>query len=66
LSPLTHPEQSSKEYEAKLDRPSDENDRLKLCREFYLKEKKGKFIKITFPGKNKEIVSWFVRRRNRF
>jgi len=66
---LTHPgNKVPREYEVKLDRPLDENDRLKLLQGVSLEGKKGKFIKITFPWqKDKEIVSVICEEgRNRF
>jgi 23S rRNA pseudouridine2605 synthase len=66
---LTHPgNKVPREYEVKLDRPLDENDRLKLLQGVLLEGKKGKFIKITFPWqKDKEIVSVVCEEgRNRF
>jgi len=66
---LTHPgNKVPREYEVKLDRPLDENDRLKLLQGVLLEGKKGKFIKITFPWqKDKEIVSVICEEgRNRF
>jgi len=66
---LTHPgNKVPREYEVKLDRPLDENDRLKLLQGVLLEGKKGKFIKITFPWqKAKEIVSVVCEEgRNRF
>ncbi|MDZ7624020.1 MAG: pseudouridine synthase [Ignavibacteriaceae bacterium] len=66
---LTHPgNKVPREYEVKLDRPLDENDRLKLLQGVSLEGKKGKFIKITFPWqKDKEIVSVVCEEgRNRF
>jgi len=66
---LTHPgNKVPREYEVKLDRPLDENDRLKLLQGVLLEGKKGKFIKITFPWqKNKEIVSVVCEEgRNKF
>jgi 23S rRNA pseudouridine2605 synthase len=66
---LTHPgNKVPREYEVKLDRPLDEDDRLKLLQGVLLEGKKGKFIKITFPWqKNKEIVSVVCEEgRNRF
>ena len=66
---LTHPgNKVPREYEVKLDRPLDENDRLKLLQGVLLEGKKGKFIKITFPWqKDKDIVSVICEEgRNRF
>ncbi|HSW54499.1 MAG TPA: pseudouridine synthase [Ignavibacteriaceae bacterium] len=66
---LTHPgNKVPREYEVKLDRPLDENDKLKLLQGVLLEGKKGKFIKITFPWqKDKEIVSVVCEEgRNRF
>ena len=66
---LTHPgNKVPREYEVKLDRPLDENDRLKLLQGVLLEGKKGKFIKITFPWqKDKEIVLVICEEgRNRF
>lgn len=66
---LTHPgNKVPREYEVKLDRPLDENDRLKLLQGVLLEGKKGKFINITFPWqKDKKIVSVVCEEgRNRF
>ena len=66
---LTHPgNKVPREYEVKLDRALDENDRIKLLHGVLLEGKKGKFIKITFPWqKDKEIVSVVCEEgRNRF
>jgi len=66
---LTHPgNKVPREYEVKLDRPLDENDRLKLLQGVLLEGKRGKFLKITFPWqKDKEIVSVICEEgRNRF
>ncbi|OGU63719.1 MAG: pseudouridine synthase [Ignavibacteria bacterium RBG_16_36_9] len=66
---LTHPgNKVPREYEVKLDKPLDENDRLKLLQGVLLEGKKGKFIKITYPWqKDKEIVSVVCEEgRNRF
>jgi 23S rRNA pseudouridine2605 synthase len=66
---LTHPANKvPREYEVKLDKPLDENDRLKLLQGVLLEGKKGKFIKITFPWhKDKKIVTVVCEEgRNRF
>ena len=48
---LTHPgNKVPREYEVKLDKPLDENDKLKLLQGISLEGKRGKFLKITFPG----------------
>ncbi|MCU0406082.1 MAG: rRNA pseudouridine synthase [Ignavibacteriaceae bacterium] len=66
---LTHPgNKIPREYEVKLDKPLDEDDRQKLLQGVSLEGKKGKFLKITFPFHNdKKIVSIVCEEgRNRF
>ena len=66
---LTHPgNKVPREYEVKLDKPLDENDKLKLLQGVLLEGKKGNFIKITFPWqKDKKIVTVVCEEgRNRF
>ncbi|MCU0332853.1 MAG: rRNA pseudouridine synthase [Ignavibacteriaceae bacterium] len=66
---LTHPgNKIPREYEVKLDKPLDEDDRQKLLQGVSLEGKKGKFLKITFPFHNdKKIVSIICEEgRNRF
>ena len=66
---LTHPgNKVPREYEVKLDKPLDEDDRQKLLHGVSLEGKIGRFLKITFPGqKDKKIVSIVCEEgRNRF
>jgi 23S rRNA pseudouridine2605 synthase len=66
---LTHPKNKvPREYEAKLDKPFDENDRKKLLTGVLLKGKPGRFLKISFSNqKNKRIVNLLCEEgRNRF
>lgn len=66
---LTHPgNKVPREYEVKLDKPLEENDKMKLLQGISLEGKRGKFIKLTFPGqKDKKIVSVICEEgRNRF
>lgn len=66
---LTHPgNKVPREYEVKLDKSLDEDDRQKLLQGVSLEGKRGKFLKITFPFYNdKKIVSIVCEEgRNRF
>ena len=66
---LTHPKNNIKRlYEAKLDRPLNDNDKEQLLKGVYISGKKGKFIKINFPQpKNKKFVEIIcVEGRNHF
>ena len=66
---LTHPKNNIKRlYEAKLDRPLNDNDKEQLLKGVYISGKKGKFIKIYFPQpKNKKFVEIIcVEGRNHF
>jgi len=66
---LTHPgNKVPREYEVKLDKPLDENDKLKLLQGVSLEGKPGKFLKISFPWqKDKKIVTVVCEEgRNRF
>ena len=66
---LTHPgNKVPREYEVKLDKPLDENDKLKLLKGIVLEGKRGKFLKITFPGQKEKNIVWVIceEGRNRF
>ena len=66
---LTHPRNNIKRlYEAKLDKPLNDNDKEQLLKGVYISGKKGKFIKINFPQpKNKKFVEIIcVEGRNHF
>jgi len=66
---LTHPgNKVPREYEVKLDKPLDENDKLKLLQGVSLEGKRGKFLKITFPGQKDKTIVWITceEGRNRF
>ncbi len=66
---LTHPgNKVPREYEVKLDKPLEEDDKLKLLKGVLLEGRRGKFLKITFPvQKNKEYVTVLCEEgRNRF
>jgi len=66
---LTHPgNKVPREYDVKLDKPLGENDRLKLLQGISLEGKKGKFLKVTFPGEKDKTIVWITceEGRNRF
>jgi 23S rRNA pseudouridine2605 synthase len=66
---LTHPSNKvPREYEAKLDEPLSEKDKLKLLRGIYIDGKAGKFLRIYFTDEdNRKIVKVFCEEgRNRF
>jgi pseudouridine synthase len=66
---LTHPgNKVPREYEVKLDKPLNEDDRHELLQGVSLEGKRGRFLKITFPlHNNKKIVSIVCEEgRNRF
>ncbi|MBE0570896.1 MAG: rRNA pseudouridine synthase [Ignavibacteriaceae bacterium] len=66
---LTHPgNKVPREYEVKIDKPLDEDDRQKLLQGISLEGKRGKFLKITFPFHNDKKIASIVceEGRNRF
>ena len=66
---LIHPKHKvPREYEVRLDRPLDEEDRSKLLNGIYLSGKKGWFTGLKFPDKNKRrtVVVTAEEGRNHF
>jgi len=66
---LTHPgNKVPREYDVKLDRPLQPDDRDKLLKGIYLKGTKGKFIKITAAGRSNfsQVRVTAVEGRNHF
>jgi 23S rRNA pseudouridine2605 synthase len=66
---LTHPvNKVPREYEVKLDKPLEDNDKLKLLSGIKLDGKRGIFIKVSFPKfNNKKFVTIYCEEgRNRF
>ncbi|MCW8804887.1 MAG: rRNA pseudouridine synthase [Ignavibacteriaceae bacterium] len=66
---LTHPgNKVPREYEVRLDKPLEEEDKIKLLQGIRLEGKLGKFLKLTYPEqKNKKnVIIYCEEGRNRF